>query len=273
MPAKLTVQQGRQAGTELTLEGKAVFDIGSAPGAAGFKLEGAGIAANHIRIFREEKKFTLFDLNGQGVTVNGQKIQKPTVLSEGDEIGVGTVSLKFASVAGSGAAPRSTSDAAAPQGLSRPVSEAIDAPALLYCLEGTDKGKVWPLSTERDSFTMGRGVNADVVIMDIKCSREHCRVERRGKEYVVVDLGSTNGTKINGVKMKQNGTLTLKWNDQIRVGYSTIELRAAAAEGATAPTAKLGDKDKLPGSSGVVNLPPAAPAPTPRPAAPVPPSR
>ena len=58
MPAKLTVVGGPKRGTELPLDGKAVFDIGASPGPAGFTLEGAGVAATHIRIFREDDKFT-----------------------------------------------------------------------------------------------------------------------------------------------------------------------------------------------------------------------
>jgi pSer/pThr/pTyr-binding forkhead associated (FHA) protein len=240
MPAKLTFVRGKQTGTELTLDGKSVFDLGSSPGPAGFKVEGTGIAPNHMRIFREDKKFTVFDLSGKGVTLNGKRISSMAPLNDGDEIEIGGVAFKFEGPEGDEA-----------PGVARPASEKTDAPALLYCLDGTDKGKVWPLPVGRNAFTMGRGVTAEIVILDIKCSREHCRIERRGSEYVLVDLGSTNGSRINGKKVAPKSTTSLKWGDQIGIGKSLVELRTQA----TAPTAKL-DKQR-----------PTAPVPPPQPVA------
>ncbi|HZU95481.1 MAG TPA: FHA domain-containing protein [Planctomycetota bacterium] len=252
MPAKLTFVRGKQTGTELTLDGRSVFDLGSSPGPAGFKVEGTGIAPNHMRIFREDKKFTVFDLSGKGVTLNGKRISSMAPLSDGDEIEIGGVAFKFEGA-----------DAEEAAGVGRPASEKTDAPALLYGLDGPDKGKVWPLPVGRNSFTMGRGVTADVVILDIKCSREHCRVERRGSAYVLVDLGSTNGSRLNGKKVAAKSTTPLKWGDQIGIGKSLVELRTQAS----APTAKL-DKQRP-----TAPLPPPQAAPPPQPAPPPPPPK
>src|SRR4051812_10841801 len=98
MPAKLTVLRGKQLGTELPLDGKAVFDVGSSANAA-IRFDEAGVAANHCRIFREEKKFTIFDLCGLGVSVNGQRIAR-SVLKHGDEIGIGQIKFRFEEIVG-----------------------------------------------------------------------------------------------------------------------------------------------------------------------------
>ncbi len=212
MPAKLTVTRGKRMGAEFALEGKAVFDLGSASSAL-LRFDEPGVAANHCRIFREEKRFTIFDLCGLGVAVNGQRVAR-SELKHGDEIVIGQVKFRFddPQAAGSGGGGGGATSIHEPQ-------------ASLQCIEGADKNKVWKLTPDKTSFTVGRGMSAEVVVLDIKCSREHCRVERRADGYYLVDLGSTNGTKINGRKVKANSTTKLSPGDQLKLGFSVLALR------------------------------------------------
>jgi pSer/pThr/pTyr-binding forkhead associated (FHA) protein len=53
----------------------------------------------------------------------------------------------------------------------------------------------FPLTAE--VTTIGRDETADVVIDENLVSRLHARIERRGERYVVIDLGSTNLTRVN----------------------------------------------------------------------------
>jgi pSer/pThr/pTyr-binding forkhead associated (FHA) protein len=267
--AKLTVLRGRQAGAEVVLDGKPLLDLGSSPGPAGFRLEGPGIAPTHVRIVREEKTYLALDVGGAGFTVNGKKVTRAT-LNEGDELGIGSVALRFLGLGSSTSGQQAPGQQApaTPPGLSRPADEPVDAPAILYCHEGPDKGRIWPLPDSSIRMVIGRGVTADIVVMDIKCSREHCRLERRNHDYVVVDM-STNGTRVNGTKMAQSSTQALKWGDQIRVGTSTLELRQA---GARAPTAKLGSNNETVARPSAPPPPlQVAPIPPPRQPAPLPP--
>src|SRR5277367_2771662 len=132
MPAKLTVVRGKRMGAELSLDGKAVFDLGSASTAV-LRFDEPGVAANHCRIFREEKKFTIFDLCGLGVTVNGQRVAR-SALKSGDEIGVGQIKLRFED------GPLASGGAGGEPVVAGQVN------ASLVCIEGADKGKSWPLS-------------------------------------------------------------------------------------------------------------------------------
>ena len=50
----------------------------------------------------------------------------------------------------------------------------------------------------RDVITFGRDVGNDVVINDVEISRHHARLTRQGYGYVLEDLGSTNGSSVNG---------------------------------------------------------------------------
>src|SRR5205807_7919781 len=49
--------------------------------------------------------------------------------------------------------------------------------------------------------TIGRHPECDVVLDDTNVSRRHAEVRRQGDAYVLVDLGSTNGSKVNGARV------------------------------------------------------------------------
>ena len=68
----------------------------------------------------------------------------------------------------------------------------------------------------RSSVIIGRGKGTDLLLPDISVSRHHARVDQVGKDgHKVVDLGSQNGTKVNGRKVKEH---TLKSGDELQVG-------------------------------------------------------
>ncbi|MCW8139540.1 MAG: FHA domain-containing protein, partial [Planctomycetota bacterium] len=134
-----------------------------------------------------------------------------------------------------------------------------------------DKGKVYPLDG-KTVYTLGRGHQADIPVMDIKCSREHCRIERRADGYYLVDLGSTNGTKVNGKRLKKKSERPLAPGDQVQLGLWTLSFegpRPAAAVQAPAPaTARVAApaaKGPAPFDFDFGDLAPSAPA-TPPPA-------
>ena len=61
---------------------------------------------------------------------------------------------------------------------------------------GTDMGRVYTMSG--DTLTMGRAQDNDLVLDDPQASRYHARLVRQQNATVVEDLGSTNGTVVNG---------------------------------------------------------------------------
>jgi pSer/pThr/pTyr-binding forkhead associated (FHA) protein len=60
---------------------------------------------------------------------------------------------------------------------------------------------------------VGRDDEADVKLDEPLVSRAHARIERRGEQYVVVDLGSTNLTRVNGDVV---GERALRHGDELR---------------------------------------------------------
>ena len=67
----------------------------------------------------------------------------------------------------------------------------------------------------KELTVMGRQSNADVQIIDNMASRAHCQVRRDGRLFSLVDLGSRNGTQLNGKKVNER---LLSFGDRIRVG-------------------------------------------------------
>jgi len=75
-----------------------------------------------------------------------------------------------------------------------------------------------------DPVSIGRSPDCDVVLSDPNVSRHHAEVRLQQGDFVVVDLGSTNGTRVNGAGVKER---RLDEGDEITVG--TTELRFEAS--------------------------------------------
>jgi hypothetical protein len=71
----------------------------------------------------------------------------------------------------------------------------------------------------RDSYTLGRHRNNDIVVADAKVSSFHARIDRTSDGFVLVDLKSRNGCWING-KRAENALLVT--GDEIRVGAARV---------------------------------------------------
>lgn len=78
------------------------------------------------------------------------------------------------------------------------------------------------ISLTRDPVLIGRGSDSDVVLSDPNVSRKHAELSRSEGRWVLVDLGSTNGTTVND---KVTMRTTLKDGDRIRFGTSELMFR------------------------------------------------
>ncbi len=75
-------------------------------------------------------------------------------------------------------------------------------------------------------LAMGRLPDCDVVLADPNVSRRHVEVRPAGDgTYLLADLGSTNGTRVNGIRVQ--GTQPLQPGDQITVGATTLQFEAS----------------------------------------------
>jgi pSer/pThr/pTyr-binding forkhead associated (FHA) protein len=71
-------------------------------------------------------------------------------------------------------------------------------------------------------MVIGRSPECEVCIHDILLSRRHCRIEQEGREWVVADLVSKNGTYLNGQEI---GRHVLSDGEAVRIGKTVITFR------------------------------------------------
>lgn len=68
-------------------------------------------------------------------------------------------------------------------------------------------------------ISLGRSSRNDVVIKDKFVSKNHLLIREKNQRYYLEDLGSANGTFLNGVKIDPNELIELQSNDKIGVGF------------------------------------------------------
>ncbi|QRK08362.1 DUF4388 domain-containing protein [Archangium violaceum] len=91
----------------------------------------------------------------------------------------------------------------------------------LKFISGKYQGGEFPLKTEKQ-IVIGRSSELDMVLVEDMVSRKHARIIVNGAGQISIeDLGSTNGTFVNGEKVKQ---ATLKEGDRILIGTSILKL-------------------------------------------------
>lgn len=106
----------------------------------------------------------------------------------------------------------------------------LDTWASLHLL---DSGQILPLG-DRLEFTLGRVSEAQPIMPDIDLtpyqayasgvSRLHAVLKRDGTRVLVMDLGSSNGTYLNGKRLKPNTEQTLNHGDLLALGKLKIQI-------------------------------------------------
>jgi hypothetical protein len=74
-----------------------------------------------------------------------------------------------------------------------------------------------------DELTLGRAAGCQVTVDDTYVSQIHARVFARDGQYLVEDLGSTNGTYLN--RKKVAGPMVMQQGDHLQVGNTVLELQ------------------------------------------------
>jgi pSer/pThr/pTyr-binding forkhead associated (FHA) protein/TolA-binding protein len=259
--AKLIIRDGK--GGEVVHEIKDDVTTFGRSSANIIQIKDEQASRQHFRIEKAGDSHRLVDLGSRnGTIVNGVKVSGQT-LKPGDTITLGEYKITFdepIQVSGDelGATveckPLAEKDLTAPAAAAAPaapvpVADKPAAPAepsaprfVLEVVEGASKGKVAELGL--DPVTIGRNASNKLCIDDEASSNYHAEVTKEAIGYVISDLGSTNGTKVNGEKVVKS---PLAHNSRIRIGSTEIafkNLGAPTEEDAVFGTVVL-DSDKL----------------------------
>ncbi len=92
----------------------------------------------------------------------------------------------------------------------------------LAVIQGEDKGKIWRLDPA-ESYDLGRQPDCAIALSDGRVSHRHARVESIGGLWFVSDLGSRNGTLVNGGPVQARKTLF--HDDVIQLGRTLLQYR------------------------------------------------
>lgn len=188
----------------------------------------AGVQPVHSCIFRQGNLF-IFDSQHAPATVNGYPAAQAP-LNNGDTIQVGDAVLVFSL----GNAKRSAPTYTFPNGLpmqvpmpaaAMPVAPVTDIPVsviLLECLFVDSFGRQFPL--QGGINTVGREQGNQVCIAnESTVSRSHAQVLVEAGGVTLTDLGSANGTRVNGVGV--TSPIQLKTGDAVAFGKATMSFR------------------------------------------------
>jgi len=151
-------------------------------------LDNPKISRHHARIECAKGVCTVEDLqSSNGTFVNDKRVTR-AVLSPGDRLRFDDVELTF---------------------------QAVEAQPSSAWLE--IGGRRYPV--QAGGITIGRSSDNDIHLADKLASRQHARIEMRGDVFVLTDLGSTNGTSVNGRRTQEQ---SLRDGDEILIGHSRL---------------------------------------------------
>jgi hypothetical protein len=112
--------------------------------------------------------------------------------------------------------------------------------AMLVLQRGGEAGRRWPLDRTR-TLSIGRSDECDIALPDRQVSRYHARVFWQGDGYLVEDLGSKNGTHVNGQEVSE--PTPLHDGDELQIA---LRFKLAFVDaGATAPLTLNNDNQGL----------------------------
>ena len=87
---------------------------------------------------------------------------------------------------------------------------------VLVMREGQLTGQRWTI--DADEFVIGRGAECNIVLPERQVSREHVRITHDESGYILHDLGSKNGTHLNGKQIQ--GSIPLRDGDELSIALA-----------------------------------------------------
>lgn len=215
--SRLTMRRGPHPGKVFELNAD-IETIGSGSKNSVVILDN-DVSRDHCKLIRVMADYELQDLNSvRGTFVSGQRVRDGWILRPGDLIELGenvTLEYERASIG----AELQKVDLPAPTRHSEKPSP--DASPSLVMKMGPKAGNVYPLKNPK--ITIGRDLTNEIVIQDPEISRFHVILKWADTTYQIEDLGSTNGTMVNGNTLPPSTPTPLHANDAVQIA-TTIEL-------------------------------------------------
>src|SRR5438445_5170995 len=237
-------------------------------------VPGKDVSRRHAEIVHTPRGYLVVDSSTNGTFVNEEQVQGQRILARTDVIRIGEEQFRFYAEAAplTSSSPPPTGSAVSPEQLKHTV-HGIEAVALarasgavfasFLVRSGGLMGRRLPVKTP--VVNLGRADYNDIVLPDPSISTSHAKLQRREGVWLLVDLDSTNGTFVEGERVR--GEAPLGPGAMVRLGDVQLQFEPADENQGFL---KGGGTQMLrtPHSS----APPAATAAAPPPAPPAPPA-
>ena len=189
-------------------------------------LDRPGVAAHHASLSVGDRGYVLNVIDSVArVHVNARPVREKAILRLGDVVSLDT--LQFVLKPDRDASIRTDLPAAALRPGDDAAARVRNAPpkAVLRGVSGAYFGRIVPL---RGKLVIGRGSDCDLVLDEPEMSRRHAMIENSGDMIFLRDLGSANGTFVNGVQVRN---AVLHPDDQIAFDHNRFLLEAPGLPG------------------------------------------
>ncbi|MFC1502503.1 FHA domain-containing protein, partial [bacterium] len=189
-------------------------------------LDEKNVSRKHARIVMKENQYFIEDLGSTGGTqLNGEAVTEKDIHT-GDVIQIGGYQLSFDS--GNPEDERTVFEADESTVLEE--GTALDEDRTQFYEEPSAKLVVVKSDNLEGDIELGEGEmvfgredTADVALDDKRASREHCKIFLAENQFTIADLGSSNGTFVNGQKISEKA---LENGDRIQIGSTMLEFQA-----------------------------------------------
>lgn len=95
----------------------------------------------------------------------------------------------------------------------------------IYIMNGPDKGRTFEV--DQEEIFIGRAPDNEVHVKDKSVSRKHLKIIKRGEKYFVTDLGSKNGTFVDGMRISGGKEYEVREGMPIAVGKTFLSIGKA----------------------------------------------
>jgi membrane fusion protein, multidrug efflux system len=241
----------------------------------------------HAEVVRDQGIYKIVDLgSANGVVHRGQRV-KELPITDGLTVDLSDTAVTFTlegadtgstlmfgsdqTLVGSAPSVAAAAAVAAPPTAAPPppAPAPAAAPRELYLQYDSGKTQRHLKVVSGAEYVIGRASDADVVLDDKEASTRHARIFSRGQDFFIKDLGSSNGTAVNGQRVDES---PIDAEDEIQIGRTVIDVRGSkvgADDAAILAQTRIGAspfaKKAKPAAAPVAT----APAPTPAEAGPV----
>lgn len=206
-----------------------------------------GVSVFHAELRQEDGKLYIWDSGSvNGTFLNGEKITGKRETKAGDVIRFHLIDVQI------------VDPSKGPAVLPEAVKRDLDKPAAplwqIKAMTGTTSGKMHQIDGTK---VVGRDPGCDVMVTGAHVSRRHAEFSLRSGQLWVKDLGSSNGTFVNG---KRNDEVALKNGDEVKFDAMTFKVVGPAG---AAVEESFDEADMTQFRPAVSAKPAAAPAPKP----------